>query len=86
MINSPFLNEQAAVFARDIRKEAGDNLRAQVTLALRRTTQRTPTEVEIARGVTLVERMQTEHQISAEAALTNFCLLTLNLNEFMYLE
>src|SRR4029079_2027872 len=53
MINSPFLNEQAALFAKDVRNQAGEDMDAQVTLALRRTIQRQPTAAEIERGESL---------------------------------
>ncbi|MEX2318107.1 MAG: DUF1553 domain-containing protein [Pirellulales bacterium] len=86
MLNSPFLNEQAAIFARDIRKQAGDDVTAQVTLALRRAMQRKPTDAEVARGVELIQRLQTSEELSPDAALVNYCLITMNLNEFMYLD
>ncbi len=86
MINGPFLNEQAAIFARDVRKQAGDDVTTQVTLALHRATQRTPTAAEVDRGVKLIERLQTTHGLSPDAALASFCLVALNLNEFMYLD
>ncbi len=42
MLNSEFVNEQSARFARYLRDTTGDDLEAQVTLALRRTLQREP--------------------------------------------
>lgn len=86
MLNSEFVNEQAAIFAENVRNEAGEDAAAQVTLALRRAIQRQPTEAEIERGVEFIQRQQTTHGLSADAALQNFCLITLNLNEFMYLD
>jgi hypothetical protein len=86
MLNSQFLNEQAAVFAETVRREAGDEPAAQVALALRRATQRKPTEAEVARGVEMIERLQKTHEASSEAALAHFCLVTMNLNEFMFLD
>jgi hypothetical protein len=86
MLNSKFLNEQAAIFAHDVEETAGDDRVAQVTLALRRTTQRPPTGAEVERGVSLIETLQTTHGLSPEAALADFCLISLNLNEFLYLD
>src|SRR4029078_10931823 len=86
MLNSPFLNEQAALLAKDVRSQAGEDVAAQVTLALRRTIQRQPTAAEIERGVSLVKSLQSKHGLSADAALTDFCLLAMNLNEFMNLD
>lgn len=86
MINSDFLNEQAGVFAANAQKLAGSEPATQVAKILERVTQRTPNQSEIDRGVKFLARMQSEHQLSPDAALKNFCLLSLNLNEFVYLE
>jgi len=40
----------------------------------------------VQRGVKLIAAMQKENAISADAALASFCLLALNLNEFLYLD
>lgn len=85
MLNGEFLNSQARVFAEDLRRIAGDDVTAQVRLALRRATQREPTAKDVERGVALVARMRSQHQLSAEEALRSFCLVALNLNEFIYL-
>jgi len=86
MLNSEFVNEQAAVFAVDLRKQAPDDLKQQVTIALERTTQRPPTAAEVNRGLELIRTFKSEHNLSADEALKNFCLLALNLNEFVYLD
>jgi len=86
MLNGDFLNEQAKIFAENLRKKAGDDTLAQVRLALRRVTQREPTPKEIDRGVKFVERMRTDHGKSPDEALKSFCLLALNLNEFVYVD
>ena len=86
LINSDFLNEQASVFAASIQKLAGSEPAHQVAKVLERVTQRSPNAAEIDRGVKFLARMQSEHQLSPDAALKNFCLLALNLNEFVYLE
>lgn len=85
MLNSEFLNRQARVFADDMSNRAGDTA-ARVRLVLERTLQRPPHEREIDRGVELIESLQRDHGQSAEQALKNFCLLALNLNEFIYLD
>jgi hypothetical protein len=86
MLNGEFLNAQARVFADDVRKAAGDDPAAQVRLALRRVTQREPTAGEVERGVRFVARLRETHRRSAADALGDFCLLALNLNEFVYLD
>jgi mono/diheme cytochrome c family protein len=86
MLNSDFVNDQARVFAADVRKAAGDDPADQVRLALRRVTQRDPTAKEVERGVEFITRFREKHKLPAADALRNFCLLALNLNEFVYLE
>jgi hypothetical protein len=86
MLNSDFLNEQAQIFARDLKKCAGSDLREQIKLALERTLQRAPTTEEIDRGEQLIRALQSDYGQSPDAALKNFCLVALNLNEFLYLD
>jgi hypothetical protein len=86
MLNGDFLNKQAKVFAARLRKEAGTDARAQVRLGLALATSRTPTDAEIQRGVRFMEALQTRDGATPEVAIDMFCLLVLNLNEFMYLD
>jgi hypothetical protein len=86
MLNSDFLNRQAAILATRLAADAGKDVAAQVRLALRLATQRPPEEAEVRRGVSLIEALQTKDGASADAALRCFCLMVLNLNEFIYLD
>jgi len=86
MINGEFAHEQAKIFAEDVRKKAGDDATAQVKLILRRVTQREATAKEVDRGLKFLATMQEAHKQSRDEALKSFCLLALNLNEFVYLD
>ena len=86
MLNSEFIHREAAAFAADLRKQAGDDVDAQVHTALWRVWQREPTAAEVARGVRLIDELQTQLTASPDAALQQFCVLALNLNEFMYVD
>jgi hypothetical protein len=79
LLNSEFVNQQAKVFAEAVAKETRDPA-SQVRLVLRRTTQREPTRAEIGRGVRFLA-----DQPPADA-LRRFCLLALNLNEFVFVD
>lgn len=85
MLNGQFVNEQAGVFAAHVRKKA-EAPEAQVRLIVQRVTQREPTAREIERGVKFLERMAAEPGSKPEEALRRFCLLALNLNEFVYVD
>jgi len=84
MLNSDFINEQAEVFAKYLIAKAGSTLREQVAVGLQRVVQREPTTAEIERGVMLTELLQQKYNLSPEVALKQFCVMALNLNEFMY--
>jgi hypothetical protein len=86
MLNSDFLNQQAGVLAQRLRREAGDDVSRQVRRALQLTLVRPPSEAEVRRGVHLIARLRGEPGTSPEVALKNFCLMVLNLNEFVYLD
>jgi hypothetical protein len=82
LLNSDFANEQASRFADRLRREVGDDVTKQVRRALSLALSRPPTEKEMRRGVKLIEEFRTEN----DAALRCYCLMVLNLNEFVYLD
>jgi hypothetical protein len=86
MINSEFVNQQAKLFAEAAKKASGDDAAEQVAFVLRRVSQREPKQSEIDRGVNFIATVQEREKASADEALRQFCLLSLNLNEFVYLE
>ena len=86
MLNSRFLNSQAEIFAKSVKNEAGDQRPDQVRLALRRVLQRSPSDAEVDRGVKFIEALIGQEKLGQDEALRQFCLLALNLNEFVYLE
>lgn len=85
-LNSKFFNDQAGILAKRLTKEAGASVDAQVKLGLRLTMGREPSAKEIERGMKVIKQFIDEDKLSAEQALTDFCLLALNLNEFIYLD
>jgi len=86
MLNSEFANGRARTFAEYLKRAAGDDPAAQVSLCLNRTLQRDPRLDEIRRGTALIAALQQEHEVDAATALASFCLIALNLNEFFYLD
>jgi mono/diheme cytochrome c family protein len=85
LLNSRFSNEQAGLFADSLRRESGDPA-TQVRLALRRVLQRSPTDREVERGLRFLAALGDGDRLPAGEALRRFCLLALNLNEFLYLD
>ena len=86
LLNGEFANEQAEEFARRLRKEKPNDLAAQVTRAIRLTTGRAPAADEVKADVDFVQRMKEKHGLDDLKSLTQYCLLCLNANEFVYLD
>jgi hypothetical protein len=86
LLNGEFINDQARLFAEDVRARTGDDPAAWIRLVLRRTTQRDPSRQEIERGVEFLARLHDRYGLDPSEALAKFCLLALNLNEFVYLD
>ena len=86
MINSSFLAQQARLFAKLTKDNVGEKAQEQVGFVLRRVLQREPTAAEIDRGVKFLATTEKDEKVAKEEALRQFCLLALNLNEFVYLE
>jgi hypothetical protein len=86
LLNGEFTNEQAAAFAARLRKEHPDDLPAQVTRAIRLTSGRVPGADEVKKDVAFVESLKAKHDLDDAKALTQYCLLCLNTNEFVYLD
>jgi hypothetical protein len=86
MLNGEFLNEQAGRMAVRVASEAGSAPRAQVAHAIRLALQRPSTDEEIADGMKLLARLTKERGQKPADALKFWCLMVLNLNEFIYLD
>jgi mono/diheme cytochrome c family protein len=86
LLNSEFTGKQAALLADRLRKEAGPDVGQQVRLGLYLVTSRQPTDDEVKRGLDLMDALQKKDGVAPGAALKYFCLMAMNLNEFMYLD
>ncbi len=86
MLNGEFTGDQATAFAQRLLTAHPDDLRAQVTKGLELVTQRPVEKDEIDRGVAFVESLKTEDKLDHQPALRTYCLLLLNLNEFVYVD
>jgi len=85
LLNGEFANEQATAFANRLQKESPD-LTTQITRAIRLTTGRVPTVEELKHDAAFVAGLKEKHKLDDFAALTRYCLLCLNANEFVYLD
>lgn len=85
MLNSEFIHRQASNLAARLRRESGNDRRAQVARALQLVLSRPTKERDVKRGITLIETLR-QRGLTAEKALDYFCLYAINLNEFVYLD
>jgi len=85
MLNSAFVNEQAAEFA-DRMRAAADSTRERIAFGLSVLLQREATEEELDHLERLHETFRTEAGLSDKESLDRVALLALNLNEFIYLD
>jgi hypothetical protein len=74
LLNSPFLIQQAGIFARRLQREAGSDARAQIHHAFRLAFSREPTLAEQSAGLKLIE----------DERLIPLCRALFNANEFIY--
>jgi hypothetical protein len=86
MMNSRFVNQHATTFANRLRSEAGANREEQIRLGLTIVTSRLPSAQEIEDGLAMLDEIRNEAGLSENEALDRFCLMALNLNEFIYLD
>jgi hypothetical protein len=86
LLNSQFSNDQARIFADFAYKTTGAAPAAQVRFVLEKAVQRPVTTAEVERGVRFIEGAMAKNHISEREALRYFCVVALNLNEFIYLD
>lgn len=86
LLNSQFVQEQAAILAKRLEKEAPSSLEDKVILACRLTTGRQPNEAQLKGDLKLIQDLIKDHQMTQEVALRQFCLFIINTNEFFFLD
>ncbi len=87
LLNSKFLNEQAALLAARLTREAGPDPAAQVARGLQLVTQRPAKPAEVQRCLAMMQTFQTgPSHLTPAQALERFCLVALNLNEAVFVD
>ncbi|MEC5128039.1 PSD1 and planctomycete cytochrome C domain-containing protein [Verrucomicrobiales bacterium BCK34] len=85
MLNSKFVNDQAGLLADRLAKDGGE-LRAQIANGLELALQRKAGDDELDHLVSLHGKLMSEAGLSSTDAMKRVALVTLNLNEFVYLD
>ncbi len=86
MLNSHFLNEQALHFAARLKQEVGDGVEARLKRGLEIVTARPADAKSLAIAGEMIQKLQKDHGLDADQALERFCLVALNMNEFMFID
>jgi hypothetical protein len=86
MLNSKLLNDASEQLAQRLMVDRPDDLAGQVRRALELATSRRALKPEVEEGVALLSELREQLDLEPVAALQRFCLLVLNLNEFVYLD
>ena len=86
LLHGQFYQQRSDHMAQRVRAEAGEASHERVRHALRLALQREPHEKTVAEGVELIGHYRERHGLGADEALKQYCLLVLNLNEFVYLD
>ncbi len=86
LLNSDFAHLQAEGLKARVQKEHAHDLDKQLARAFELCTGRLPTDRERDMSHTFVREMQAQNNLSLDQAFERYCLLALNLNEFLYLD
>ncbi len=86
MLNGEFANQMAGKLLERIRRDAGDQPPAQIKRALWLIASREPDAKTVDRSLKLLQTLADKHHCSPDAAMKYFCLMALNLNEFVFLD
>ncbi|MCH2114588.1 MAG: PSD1 and planctomycete cytochrome C domain-containing protein [Pirellulales bacterium] len=86
MLNSEFLNTQAERLAERVAIESSKDLEDQVAAAIRLLTGRVPSEEEIEADTDFFNELKLHENLDSARALSVYCLMLLNTNEFIYVD
>jgi hypothetical protein len=91
LLNNEFVLEQSQYFAERVKREAGSDLRAQISRAFEVALSRRPTVKENLWATEFIKAQtagyaQRNQEKPDDAALRDFCHALINLNEFLYVD
>ena len=86
LLNSNFVNDKAAIFAKRLEDEVNGDITERIKRGLEIVTSKpaNPESLKIAQE--MVKTLKNEHGLDDQAALQRFCLVALNMNEFIFVD
>jgi hypothetical protein len=86
MLNSDFTNDRSQAFAERLQGEYPGDLEAQVRRGLHLVTGRNPDTIDVEDGIRFIHDLRDSEGLDERGALSAFCLVAMNLNEFLYVD
>jgi len=86
MINGEFANMQARELAERVRKAGAESAEDRMKQAISFVLARDATARDLEIGRSLMNDLQSNHQLDAEQAFDLYCLMLINLNEFFFID
>lgn len=86
MLNSDWMQDRAADLLDRVSREVGDDLGKQCQRCLELVLSRVPQPADVEELIDLVDKLKSQHGLSDLAARHAMCLVSLNLNQFHYLD
>ncbi len=86
MLNSDWMQQQAAALLARVQRDVGDELHAQAARCLELVLSYPADEQDVDELVGLVHRLRDDHAMEDDAARRGMCLVALNLNQFFYID
>ena len=86
LLNSNFVNDKAAIFAKRLEDEVQGDITERIRRGLEIVTSKpaNPKSLKIAQD--MVKTLKNDHGLDDQAALQRFCLVALNMNEFIFVD
>ena len=86
LLHGEFMQAQSGYLAQRVTADAGSDLTTQVAHALHLVLGRPADDESVDAGLRLIATYRDKHGLTAEQALQQYCLMVMNLNEFVYLD
>jgi hypothetical protein len=86
LMHGQFLQEQSAALAERVVADGPADLKGRVEHTLQLVLQRDPDDQTVSDSLELINQYQTTHGLESNEAFLQFCLMAMNLSEFVYLD
>ena len=86
LLNSNFVNDKAAIFAKRLEEEVKGDITARIKRGLEIVTSKPANPKSLKIAEEMIKKLKSDHGLDDQAALQRFCLVALNMNEFIFVD